>query len=250
MVDQAPVAPKFGTGATPTRTPLGMQSQGLGQPPTLPNEDIATHGGVQTIYRTPWNNAPYMPGSELDPGGGTPDQVVTLQNQLIQAGLLSPKAARAGMWDAKSQDAYKVVLAFANQHGMNAKDALNVFLANPVNQVKGKQTPFQAKNPLDVAAEVSGGGPGQTNTAQALTGQNLSPSETKDFTAWYAQQEATARDAYKKADLTAGGVATDAPSVTAAAQQYIKEHNLADVTAYGTASRMLQFFDLLKTPGG
>lgn len=228
-------------------TSTGIIGMGPNQKPVGERPQHTTTGGVMVSqFGTSLQASPYKTGDELNPGTGSQDQVLRTQNQLIQAGLLSPTGVRPGFWDAKSAAAYKIVLAYANQHAMTATDAMAQFLDNPANQTQGRQAPFQFTNPMQVAQAVSGGGPGQTNVAQSLTGKNLSPSETKDFTDWYAQQEAKARDDYQQADLTAGGTATSAPDVTAAAQQYIKEHNLSDTVAYGTASRMLQFFDLLK----
>lgn len=207
------------------------------------NVSPAERGVTYTQYGTKPTTTMYQAQDILSPGSAPTPDVIDLQNRLIQAGLLDPNKVRAGVWDAASQNAYKVVLAFANQHAMNKVDALNVFLANPINQSANQLAPTRTANTMDIASAVSGPG---SNVATQMLGQNLSAGETKDFTDWYQQQEAQARDSYMQADLTGKGTSPDAPSVTAAAQEYIKQHNLSQSVAYGTASRMFHFYDLLK----
>jgi len=153
------------------------------------------------------------------------------------------------VWDANSAQAYKIVLANANTYGAAAPDMLDALVANPPAKTKGQKAPLQLTNPLDIAATVSGGPVGSENIAQKFTGMDLPASETQAFTKWYQDQEASARDAYNKLDLTTQTAYTGAPGLDAAAQAYIKQHNLGQVVAYGTAARMMQFFDMLKTPG-
>ena len=101
-------------------------------------------------------------------------------------------------------------------------------------------------NPADIQTAVTGGGPGQSNTARDLIVQDLPASEANDFTKWYQDQETKARAQYLAADMAGPGNSyTGQPNINAAAQTYIKEHNLAQTVAYGTAARMLSFFQLL-----
>ncbi len=195
----------------------------------------------------------YYTGEEWAPQSLPPADVQNLQTALVQAGVLTATSMRPGVWDSSSATAYKVVLSYANATGESAITALQTMMANPrlqsgaAGSTKIPRAPFQLANPADIQAAVAGGGPGQSNTARDLIGQDLPAAEVKDFTNWYQQQEKTARAQYMAADMAGPGNSyTGAPNVGAAAQQYIKQHNLSQTVAYGTASRMMQFFDLLQ----
>jgi hypothetical protein len=105
-------------------------------------------------------------------------------------------------------------------------------------------------NPETIAQNVSQGAPGKENTAQSLIGENLSPAETQDFVAQYQNQEKLARQSLLDAQITGNQSPYQAPDMQTAAADYIKTHELGKQVAYGTASRMLDFFQLLKgVPG-
>lgn len=248
-----------GTG-TPSG-PIGVGTDFV--PPTQPGTGAPTPWGPhtptgpRTMYGTTPSNLDdpslhlvkgvYQDGAQWTPQNAPPADVYSLQQQLVQAGILSQTNMRPGVWDVDSANAYKTVLAFANATGMNATDALKVLISNPQVQAQTQRAPFQLTAPADITAQVSGGGPHQSNTARELLGKDLPASETNDFQKWYQDQEKSARAQYMAADLAGPGNSyTGAPNLQAGAEQYIKQHNLADTVAYGTASRMLTFFQMLK----
>jgi hypothetical protein len=155
---------------------------------------------------------------------------------LIAVGLLNPKTVRLGMWDVTSANAYAKVLGFANSQGLNAQQALQVYQSNP--NLKQQQGPAYVEptftNPVDVQSNFQ-------NVSQALTGTEMSADQ--GFAQAYHQQEAATGH-------TSGDSYTQAPNVQNAAQQYLIEHNPDDVRAYGVASRMNEFFNMLRTPAG
>jgi hypothetical protein len=155
---------------------------------------------------------------------------------LIKAGLLGAHRD-TGIWDADSANAYAVVLAQANVYGARDSDMLAFFIKNPVVDPTRQRAPMQMTNPLDIKASYS-------SQAESLTGGVLPEGGGNDFLKWYQDQEAQARVAYNDAG-TDGGSYVGAPSTDAAAQEYIKEHNRPDMVAYGTASRMMDFYRLL-----
>lgn len=241
--------PPLPTGGN-TTTAIGIP-QGF-EPPTQPGTGAPTPYGTHlpTGPRTPYGTTPhgttYNEGDQWKPQNLPPSDVYALQQQLVQAGILSQTNMRPGVWDTSSSDAYKTVLGFANATGMGASDALRVLVSNPQVQARSQRAPFQLTAPADITAQVSGGGPGQTNTAQSLLGHDLPASETNDFMKWYQDQEKNARAQYMAADLAGPGNSyTGAPNLQNAAQQYIKQHNLGEQVAYGTASRMLEFYRML-----
>jgi hypothetical protein len=210
-----------------------------------PNDTLGS--GPFTLEGTAPSTTTYNEGDQFKPQNLPPSDVYSLQQQLVKAGVLSQTNVRPGIWDTSSADAYKTVLGYANATGMKVSDALKQLVNNPQLQASASRLPFQLTAPADIQAAVQGGGPGQSNTARDLIGHDLSTGETADFLKWYQDQEKTARAQYNSADLAGPGNSyTGAPNLNAAAQAYIKQHNLGESVAYGTASRMLSFFQLLK----
>lgn len=243
-----PPIPQGGGGTTTAiGVPQGYEAPTRIQPaaPTPFGQHLP--GGPLTPYGTRPHGSTYNEGDQWKPQNLPPADVYSLQQQLVQAGILGSTNLRPGVWDTSSADAYKTVLGFANATGMSSSDALKTLVSNPQMQAKSQRAPFQMTAPADITAQVSGGGPGTTNTARSLIGQDLPAGETNDFLKWYQDQETKSRSQYMAADLAGPGNSyTGAPNLQAAAQQYIKDHNLSQSVAYGTASRMLQFYSLLK----
>lgn len=181
-----------------------------------------TGGHVQSPQYTEADK--YGPAADLN-------SIPQIQAELVAAGLLSVKDVRKGIWDSKSADAYGEVLAFANQQGLNASDALTLLTANPsIGGVKGaKAAPtISFTNPQDVQT-------GFQNVSQSLTGQEQNPSQ---FVGQYhgleaAQAHGTGQDY------------TQAPSITGAATQYVQNNMPSQELAYGVATRMNDFLSML-----
>jgi len=58
----------------------------------------------------------YYEGDQLDAPFTSPEDIARLQVELVQAGLLT-SAYRRGVWDPATQEAYAMVLTYANQGG-------------------------------------------------------------------------------------------------------------------------------------
>lgn len=162
-----------------------------------------------------------------------PTTIPDLQRQLIQAGFLDVKDIRQfGLWDNKSANAYAQVLAFANQYGLDANDAMTVLIDNPAYGDTIGPTPrtISLTNPADVQA-------GFRNTSLNMVGQEL---PTAAFEQTYRAQE-LAQNRDPTQDYT------QAPSVQGAAEDFLLDNNRTDMQNYGAASRMLSFFDLLRS---
>jgi len=77
---------------------------------------------------------PYYDGDEFFPGQLPPESVAALQRKMAEIGLLSPSTRfRLGVWDDASRKAYRLLLAYANQQGMNYKQALTHMEATGMN---------------------------------------------------------------------------------------------------------------------
>lgn len=247
--------PNLGTvgeiGQTGANTGIDLFPAGY-QPPLHAPQPGAGEGfgvlapGVQVnALGQPANPSPYVNGNEWGPVNLPAAEIRQLQQALVQAGLLDPATMHPGVWDAYSANAYKTVLAQANAYGATANEMLDALTANPAAKSKGMRLPKPLTNPLDIEAAVNSNEVGSTNTAQRMTGANLPTGETQDFIKWYQHQEALARNAYNNLDLTTQAGYVEAPTLDAAAQAYIKAHNLDQVIAYGTAARQLEFQNML-----
>lgn len=226
----------IGLTPAPDRYVFGMPESALGQ---------------HTAYGTSFNPNPYQNGDENLPLA-TPEVIPKLQMQLVAAGVLSPRSFNPGVWDASSAAAYRSVMAMANASGADVRDMLAILQNNPqAASASGASSPgpFQLTAPEDVRSDFR-------SQAQQMLGMNLPDNEMKQFENMYQAQEKDAYGRLAQAQLTqaAGGneliAGTQAPSTTAAAEEYINTHHLADKIAYGAASRMQDFFGMLKSAGG
>lgn len=226
-----------GIGLSKGEKPVGVQTgtTGGGHP------GMSFVPGNATQFGTPVNKNPYQDGDEYKPGDAPQANVQAMVYSLVQAGLLSPTDVRnnGAFWDNKAASAYRVVLAYANTHAMSAKDALNVFLANPVQTPTGYRAPKPLTNPLESEAQFA-------NVSQGLTGGGLPASESQDFATYQTglENQAVSRYTSGKTDKTSSYV--DAPSPTAGARAYILAHNPQDVVNYDMALRTVQFQNALK----
>lgn len=231
------IAPPPSGGPTNQPKPFGIPPTGY-KPPTVPKPSSYRRppgsGPLPpTIGGTP-NPNPYVPGDEWGPSQDL-QMVPTIQAELVAAGLLKASDVRPGVWDAASADAYTQVLAFANQQGITATDALTVLTSNPPlgkNALGVAQPTVTYTNPQDVQTQYQ-------NVSQQLTGQEQDPAA---FVQQYHDLEAAQHHA-------AGSDYTQAPSLTGAATQYIQKNMPGQEMSYGVASRMQDFFSMLSGTG-
>lgn len=95
--------------------------------------------------------AHYFEGDEATPGGLAVEDMAELQRKMLDAGLFTPaeaQAAKLGIWDASSVNAYTRLLGFANQTGLEAEAALNEY-KHRVAQF-GSTTGNLPTNPTDI----------------------------------------------------------------------------------------------------
>lgn len=203
-------------------------------------------GGYQqqlTAYGTAPNSSQYTDGQEWSPLND-PQSIPSLQTALVQAGLLNPKNVRPGVWDSASASAYRAALAFANVSGANVQDALGILIQNKkYGSAASAPGPYALLNPEDARSAYR-------TAAQNLTGHDPSTNEQQQFAAYYQSQERTAFN--QKAVATTGGALTDVspPSVSTAAEDFVKQQDPQSVMAYGMASRAAEFQQMLGSATG
>jgi hypothetical protein len=72
----------------------------------------------------------YQVGAEMEPRGWSPENIARLQQQLVGAGLIGGRY-RLGVWDSTSISAYKGLLSYANQGGLDRETALAELAVSP-----------------------------------------------------------------------------------------------------------------------
>lgn len=228
----ATIAGGFPTTYTPQGLQPGLDTSILTFAPGMaPPGAVGDPSETQfTQFGTIANEEPY---TNQDAWGIAPSNVIPIQKALIAAGLLSDKRVRFGLWDEVSASAYLNVLGFANAYGLRAQDALRVLVDNPQQEAVRQAPTIAFTNPADVET-------GFQQISQNMTGTEM---PAADFQSYYrGLEEAQAHES--------GSNYTQAPSVQGAATQYLIDKNPDDVRAYGVASRMNEFFSMLRTPAG
>lgn len=181
-----------------------------------------------------------------------PTALAELQHRLWSQGwyagtkITDPAMIRYGQPDAATLTAYVSVLSEAARYHYAGKrigiDGV-IDLGSPLKeQAKAQGAPFEKTNPANLSAAL------RTQAQQDL-GRDATPAETAAFQQQYLSQEEAARR-----ELISAGIANRTEGVTtagdpsAAAQQFLDTHNLADRIAYGAATRQQMFYSLLKSP--
>jgi hypothetical protein len=215
--------------------PIPVGPQGLAGPGT--STAPTTGGGftqdVQSIFGTTPHKGFYYPGDQWTIPHQVPGQVYEIKKDLYDAGLLTVKTVgNPHVWTPHDAKVFTRILDFANGNGVDWKTALGYFVSNPTytsTHSTGTGTPANYTSPVDVQQTYQ-------NVSQQLTGQEA-PAPA-DFTAQYHQAETNAAHA-------TGAAYAQAPTVANSAAQYIQTNNPSDVQAYGVASRMLDFFNMV-----
>lgn len=248
----------------PTSAPQQAKPSPIGNTGTA-DQPGGVSGGGPDVYGaigftpTPYGTAPITPaepGTMTNPHGtyyidgqewaplNDPGSIPTLQAELVQAGLLSARDVRPGVWDQTSASAYKAALAFANASGANIVDALGILIQNKKlgSTAAGStaNTAYQITNPQDAADEYK-------SAAQTLTGQAGRDADAMRFAAYFQSQE---RQAGQAAQTATSGAVTAAPSLSNAAQDFVKTQDPNAVMAYGMASRSQEFLNMLGSATG
>lgn len=180
-------------------------------------------GNAQPLQVTPR----YATGSEYRMRSLSPERIAALQSTLVSAGLIGKKQTfRIGVWDEVSASAYRKVLAYANQGGIDEDTALSELqynglggLAGPGDQTPIKQGRVQTVTPATTLEQQV------QQTAQDRLGRKLRKDEVTKFVTLYGGIEksynANERAAADAADQGTDTTLTAPPSVDAAATQFM-----------------------------
>ncbi len=238
--EETSVAGGFSPGyKPPTKVGEGLQTSILRfAPDQIPEGAVGTRVRMRTtLFGTTPYDGQYVRDDAWTLPLQDPEDIPNLQRQLVLAGLLDPKKIREGLWDEASASAYGNVLGFANAYGLNANDALSVLINNPdlASTLADPKPIVERANPADINATYR-------QASQSLTGQEQDPTQ-------FAQEYRGLEDAAYARRLSvdaAGGQYVGAPDIGAAAEQSLLANRRDDIQSYGAASRMLDFFDMVR----
>jgi hypothetical protein len=145
------------------------------------------------------------------------ETIAQLQAALYRAGVFtSEDQFTLGRWDDTSKTAYRKLLSYANESGLDEQAALSQWAqlqaADPTGSGARRRAPLAVTlpNPLDVAAIAN-------DVAPKRIGRKLTDQELNNFTVWFQQQEAAEQEKNYNAAET-GGTTVAAPSLASAAE--------------------------------
>ncbi len=135
-----------------TNEPLGVPADW--QVPARETGPLGPMGPQSTNTPTPYQTPPqtaftlYTETDTLTPASSSVEDIAALQVAMSRAGLLTG-TFRAGIWDKKSRTAYRELLGYANQQGMEWNDALNHYASTGVANDPNAFSPgkFVARDP-------------------------------------------------------------------------------------------------------
>lgn len=153
--------------------------------------DAAERRGAANTAREP-----YYDGSEFAPRTLSPEARARLQRAMAQAGLIGKNSTyRLGVWDETSVKAYKKVLSYANQGGLDADTALQELMMAPQFDAEGLESGLgggaapvepgnvsRTTNPLSIEAQMQA-------VARERLGRKLNTKEVAKFAALYSGME-------------------------------------------------------------
>lgn len=141
-------------GAQDPNAPIGVPA---GYVPPIHSTSGFSPGAGPAIAPSDLRDAPYKPGDDLRPASLAPEQIVTIQQHLVDAGLLRG-TFQAGVWDDTTRVAYRGLLGYANQLGTTDEFALRRWQATGMGQVDptpAERAPLvvEVSNPADIERE-------------------------------------------------------------------------------------------------
>lgn len=180
--------------------------------------------GVPEGYKAPENKTPptFFEGDDWKPARQSPEAIASVQEKLVDAGLLRKRYA-IGLWDDATRQAYRSVLRWANASGVKDDAEALTYLVDTHaahGDVEKATTtaelpPIKITNPDDLKEVFR-------NAAKRVLGsRNIDDTDLDRLVTSYQAQEATAGQAYQAAGPGVPVEAAPDPSVFA--EQQVRE---------------------------
>jgi len=161
-----------------------------------------------TPYGAMPSNVRYFAGDEYEIATFKPEEIATVQQQMLKAGLLSKKY-RIGIADAETVSAFEKVLGQANTNGTNWTTALGTLMATPK---QGSGLTYRVSNPDDIRAVVQ-------QTASSILGRSAEPAVVDRLVKSYQELQIQEQQGM----TTPTGARTSAPQVDVFAEKELRK---------------------------
>lgn len=161
-----------------------------------------------TPYGAMPSNVRYFAGDEYEIATFKPEEIATIQQQMLKAGLLSKKY-RIGIADAETIAAFEKVLGQANTNGTNWTTALGTLMATPK---QGSGLTYRVSNPDDIRAVVQ-------QTASSILGRSAEPAVVDRLVKSYQELQIQEQQGM----TTPTGARTSAPQVDVFAKKELRK---------------------------
>lgn len=161
-----------------------------------------------TPYGAMPSNVRYFAGDEYEIATFKPEEIATVQQQMLKAGLLSKKY-RIGIADAETVSAFEKVLGQANTNGTNWTTALGTLMATPK---QGSSLTYRVSNPDDIRAVVQ-------QTASSILGRSAEPAVVDRLVKSYQELQIQEQQGM----TTPTGARTSAPQVDVFAEKELRK---------------------------
>lgn len=243
LIEQGP----GGGSALPDRAPIGVP-EGYAAQRQEPMFKVGGWAKIATARTMPQKTvsvAPrYFDGDELLPASLSAEDRARIQRDLATAGLLTGKF-RLGYWDAASQKAYAMALAYANQSGKSVRQAIAELKTRPEmgDEEEARQPLVPRPTDPDTLRSTF------RDTSRKLLGRRLTDQELEQYISAYQQVEIQRQtEEYNRSAGTTGGVAAPVPlepGVEAYAEERIRKEKPDEFMAHETEARYQEFLQLL-----
>jgi hypothetical protein len=161
-----------------------------------------------TPYGAMPSNVRYFAGDEYEIATFKPEEIATIQQQMLKAGLLSKKY-RIGIADAETVSAFEKVLGQANTNGTNWTTALGTLMATPK---QGSGLTYRVSNPDDIRAVVQ-------QTASSILGRSAEPAVVDRLVKSYQELQIQEQQGM----TTPTGARTGAPQLDVFAEKELRK---------------------------
>jgi hypothetical protein len=161
-----------------------------------------------TPYGAMPSNVRYFAGDEYEIATFKPEEIATIQQQMLKAGLLSKKY-RIGIADAETVSAFEKVLGQANTNGTNWTTALGTLMATPK---QGSGLTYRVSNPDDIRAVVQ-------QTASSILGRSAEPAVVDRLVKSYQELQIQEQQGM----TTSTGARTGAPQLDVFAEKELRK---------------------------
>lgn len=201
---------------------------------------ITADQGAQQLWAQGKPAAAYANGAQYLPviQSWSAQDIASLQQRMVNTGLMANTDFRAGVWDTASQRAFTEVLGVANNMGRPWQDALQSYESGTAmvwdskTNSYVKATPGTARTNAPVVTRFTSPDDLASTAQEVATsklGRSFTPEELQKFiAAYHGTEQSTAQQQAAVSGVT-GGSFTDTASPQVAAENFAKQ---ADPTAY------------------